>query len=316
MHNSPDRDDGPLRVGPLFSGRGGLDLAVEHVFSAETIWFSELNETVARIFGRHWPDAPNLGDITAMDRRAAAPVDILTGVFPCQFVLTVGQRAGLTPCAASGLWSNMAAAFAALQPKLVVIENVRGLLSTTAAQRATLEGTGHERRNPDNATSATDAASTLRDVEPDPWHVGDDATRPLRAAGAVLGDLADLRRDTRWIGLPASLVGASHHRFRIFILAHPQGPVPNPAGLRLLPSRRVSRTGAGQPGHDRAVAPDHRPCPARTRWLTEQAQRVRGPVDADQGHLRRWGRYADAIGRWEPRTSPGTVCTHRSHLDG
>ena len=37
-----------LRVGSLFSGYGGLDLAVEEVFNARTIWFSEINEPLAR----------------------------------------------------------------------------------------------------------------------------------------------------------------------------------------------------------------------------------------------------------------------------
>ena len=46
-----------LRVGSLFSGYGGLDLAVEEVFNARTIWFSEINEPVARIFSHHWPEA-------------------------------------------------------------------------------------------------------------------------------------------------------------------------------------------------------------------------------------------------------------------
>ncbi len=48
----------PLRAGSLFSGYGGLDLAVEHALGAETIWFSENNENVARILAHHWPDAP------------------------------------------------------------------------------------------------------------------------------------------------------------------------------------------------------------------------------------------------------------------
>lgn len=147
----------PLRVGFLFPGYGGFDLAVEHVFNAETAWFSELNEPVARVFAHHWPDAPSLGDITTIDWREVEPVDILTGGFPCQSVSTVGKRAGLAAGAASGLWSHMAAAIEALQPRLVVIENVRGLLSTPA-QRTTQEGTDHERRNHDNATPPPDAS--------------------------------------------------------------------------------------------------------------------------------------------------------------
>ncbi|HJC29068.1 DNA cytosine methyltransferase [Nocardioides sp. LMS-CY] len=293
----------------MFSGHGGLDLAVEHVFNAETVWFSELNEPVARVFADHWPEPPNLGDITTIDWHAVKPVDILCGGFPCQSVSTVGKRAGLTPGAAAGLRSHMAAAIEALQPRLVVIENVRGLLSTPA-QRITSEGTDHEQRNSGNATPEQDAAATLRYLEPDPRHLGDDATRPLRALGAVLGDLVDLRRDARWVGLPASLVGASHHRFRIFILAHPQDPVPHSVGPGLLPRWGGPGPGACQTGHDRAVTPGHRPGSARTRWLTEQERRVRDAVVADRAQLRQWGRYADAIARWEHitgRTAPAPV---------
>ena len=81
----------------------------------------------------------------------------------------------------------------ALQPEYVVIENVRGLLSAPA-RRATVERDDDERCKPD--------AATLRSLEPDPWGLGNQPARPLRALGAVLGDLADLRYDARWIGLP------------------------------------------------------------------------------------------------------------------
>ncbi len=294
MHPSIARDH-PLRIGSLFSGHGGLDLAVEHAFDAETIWFSEINEPVAGVFARHWPGVPNLGDITAINWSQVETVDILIGGFPCQDVSTVGKRTGLAPGTRSGLWAHMATAIEALQPKFVVIENVRGLLSSPAI-RPPIEGDDDAQCNPDHATPD---GATLRNLEPDPWHLGDSAARPLRAAGAVLGDLADLRMDARWIGLPASLVGAPHPRFRIFILAHRQDPVPDPARGGLLPRRGNPGQGTGQAGNDRALAPDHRPHPPRTGWLSEQEQRRGDLVVPDRGHLRRWGRYAEAIARWE-----------------
>jgi DNA (cytosine-5)-methyltransferase 1 len=153
-----------LRIGSLLSGHGGLDLAVEHVFNARTVWFSELNEAVARVFARHWPDAPNLGDVTAIDWSHVEPVDILIGGFPCQDVSTVGKRAGIAPGTRSGLWAHMAAAIDALQPEWVVIENVRGLLSSPATRPAA-EGDDHEQRNPRNATPD---GATLCGMEPDP----------------------------------------------------------------------------------------------------------------------------------------------------
>ena len=95
---------------------------------AEIVRLSGVNDLVARVFARHWPDAPNLGNIASIDWLAVEPVDILTARFPHQSVSTIGKRVGLAPGAASGLWSDVAAAIKALQPWLVVIENVHELL--------------------------------------------------------------------------------------------------------------------------------------------------------------------------------------------
>ena len=283
------------RIGSLFSGYGGLDLAVEHLTGGETIWFSELNENVARVFSHHWPDAPNLGDISTIDWATVPPIDVLCGGFPCQDVSTVGKQAGLAPGTRSGLWSFMAAAIEELQPELVVIENVRGLLSAPAVRSQT-EGETDGRCDP---ADAPPPGATPGGVEPDAWVLGDESARPLRALGAVLGDLADLRYDAEWIGLPASLAGAPHHRFRIFITAHRQDPVPNSARLRLLSRRRESGHGAGQTRNRGPVSSDHRLRAPRTAWLAGQAERIGDAVHADRGHLRKWGGYADAISRWE-----------------
>ena len=284
-------DPEPLKVGSLFSGYGGLDLPVEHVFGARTAWFSEINEPVAHVFSHHWPDAPNLGDITMIDWRSVEPVDILCGGFPCQDVSTVGKMAGLAPGTRSGLWANMADAVDQLRPEWVVIENVRGLLSASAIRATPEDATpqGDERATPDPAT--------LRHLEPDLWGLGNQPARPLRALGAVLGDLADLGYDARWIGLPASLVGAPHPRFRVFILA--RATVPHSARLRRGTGRGEPGSSAGTTGNDRALAPGDRPRLEWTAWLTEMESRIRDAVEPDRRHLHRWGRYAAAIARWE-----------------
>ncbi|ROR95910.1 DNA (cytosine-5)-methyltransferase 1 [Salana multivorans] len=289
IHEPNTDEDERLRVGSLFSGYGGLDLAVEEVSDARTAWFSEINEPVARVFAHHWPDAPNLGDITTIDWSSVEPVDVLCGDFPCQDVSTVGRMAGLAPGTRSGLWAHMATAIEALQPEWVVIENVRGLLSATATRGAKPKGDDDERRNPANATPG---AATLRNLEPEPWDMGDEPARPLRALGAVLGDLADLRYDTRWIGLPASAIGAPHPRFCIFILAH--RAVPHTARLGLSQGRRDAGPRAGTSGNDRAEPPSDRP-----RDQARAASIPGGDVRADRGVLRGWGRYAGAITRWE-----------------
>ena len=268
-YSTPPLGPRPIRIGSLFSGYGGLDLAVEHATGGETAWFSELNDPVARVFTHHWPEAPNLGDITTINWNQVTPVDVLCGGFPCQDVSTVGKQAGLAPGTRSGLWSHMAEAIDVLQPRQVVIENVRGLLSARAI-RPQAQGATDDNRNP-----ATPSPATLGDLESATWSLGDDAARPLRA------------------------LGAPHHRFRIFILATRQGAVSDSVGVGLLPRRRDPGPGESQTRNDRAIAPDHRLRPTRTAWLTEQEGRLGDSVVADRRAVQRWGRYADAITRWE-----------------
>ena len=174
------------RIGSLFSGYGGLDLAVEEVFGGETVWFSEFSPAPARVFAHHWPGVPNLGDIATIDWNTVEPVDVICGGFPCQDVSTVGRMAGLHPGTRSGLWARMAEAIDVLQPKWVVAENVRGLLSATAT-RPTPEGDNPDGRNPTPATpEPATPDGTVRGVEPDPWDMGDQSARPLWALGAVM----------------------------------------------------------------------------------------------------------------------------------
>lgn len=184
------------RIGSLFSGAGGLDLAVEHVTGGRTVWHCESDPDASKVLAAHWPAVPNLGDITAVDWSAVEPVDVLCGGFPCQDVSAAGRRAGIATGTRSGLWLEYAEAINQLRPQLVVIENVRGLLS----------GYAH------------------REMEPGPDDLGDRSSRPLlRAAGAVLGDLADLGYDAQWTTVAASEVGAPHRRERVFIVAYPAG---------------------------------------------------------------------------------------------
>lgn len=76
-----------LRIGSLFSGVGGLDRAVADVFDAETVWFVEYEPAPARVLAHHYPQVPNLGDVTHIDWHEVGDaedsrVDILTAGYP------------------------------------------------------------------------------------------------------------------------------------------------------------------------------------------------------------------------------------------
>lgn len=115
-----------MRVGSMFSGLGGLDIAVEHHWRATTAW--QLDLTGHDVRARHWPDACQIvGDVRDVHPSTLEPVDILCGGFPCQDLSCAGSRAGLDG-ARSGLYSEVLRFVAALTPRIVVIENVPGLL--------------------------------------------------------------------------------------------------------------------------------------------------------------------------------------------
>ena len=188
------------RILSLFSGYGGLDMGVQRAIGGTVIAHSEIDAAAVRILAHHHPDVPQLGDITAADLSRLGRVDVVTGGFPCQDVSLAGARAGLIRAGEdrtrSGLWGAMAGVISQVRPRLVIIENVRGLLNARADS----------------------------DVEPCPVCVGDErggSPVPLRALGAVLGDLADLGYDSAWYGLSASDVVACHARFRVFVIAWP-----------------------------------------------------------------------------------------------
>jgi DNA (cytosine-5)-methyltransferase 1 len=184
-----------LTYGELFAGYGGLGLGVQSVLGGEMSWCAEFDAAPSKILAHHWPDVPNLGDVTKVDWASVPRVDVITGGSPCQDLSHAGKRAGMKAGTRSGLWASMCDAIDIIRPRLVVWENVRGALSAEADSG----------------------------VEPCPICVGDEPGATLRALGRVLGDLAELGYDARWYGLRAADVGAPHGRFRIFVFAHPTG---------------------------------------------------------------------------------------------
>jgi site-specific DNA-cytosine methylase len=121
-----------VRIGSLFSGSGQLDEAVRSVLGGGVVWHSEIEPAAIKLLEHRYPGVPNLGDISAVDWAAVPAVDVLTGGFPCQDLSAAGKRLGLRPGTRSGLWEHMAYAIDQLSPSLVIIENVRGLLSAEA----------------------------------------------------------------------------------------------------------------------------------------------------------------------------------------
>ena len=125
-----------MRIGSLFSGAGGLDMAVEEVLGGSVAWNCETDPAASALLNHHWSGIPNIGDVAAVDWARIEPVDVICGGFPCQDLSLAGKRAGLAG-SRSGLWRHMREAVKLLRPQVVVVENVLGLAASGAIDDVT-----------------------------------------------------------------------------------------------------------------------------------------------------------------------------------
>jgi len=114
-----------LKVGSLFAGVGGFDIAAERA-GMEVAWQSENDVKASTVLEHYWPDL-NLGDIHDITNPPA--VDVLCGGFPCQDYSVAGNREGLVGDRGA-LWWQFHRLIDEGRPTWVVAENVPGLLSS------------------------------------------------------------------------------------------------------------------------------------------------------------------------------------------
>ena len=123
----------------LFSGIGGLDLAVKLVFpEARTVAFCERESyaaatLVARMEDKTLDEAPIWSDITTFDGKPwRGKVDTLIGGFPCTDLSVAGKKEGIIKGNRSGLFYEYARLIGEIRPRYVFVENVSGLLDNRA----------------------------------------------------------------------------------------------------------------------------------------------------------------------------------------
>lgn len=98
--------------------------------------FAEIEPFACAVLKHHYPDVPNLGDVTKITEaqvRALGRIDVVVGGFPCQDVSVAGKRAGLErngEPTRSGLFWEAIRALRACAARWAVIENVPGLLTS------------------------------------------------------------------------------------------------------------------------------------------------------------------------------------------
>lgn len=272
-----------LRIGSLCTGYGGLDAAVRAVLGGEQVWHADTDTGPSAILAHHWPRVPNLGDITALDFREVAPVDVLTAGWPCQPSSMAGKRAGM----ADERWIFDAVLNAARdldpRPGLLVLENVPGLLTV------------------DNGDAMARVVHGLARL----GYVG--RYRVLSAADV---GAAHLRRRIFITAWPASDAGGPRPARRWTTWPTPHGGGRTAAGLSLLPTPRVSDANGvsrhGESRRDLRTAVSLLPPPAASAYGRQRSVSPGATIRPSLKTLARtelapeqWGRYAAAIARWE-----------------
>jgi len=113
-------------------GSGGAEL-LQHSDGSPTgqptcIGYSEIDKYATQIYQSHFPSHKNYGDITKIDAEKLPDFDIVVGGFPCQSFSIAGKRGGFTDTRGT-MFFEICRILKQKQPRLVLLENVKGLLS-------------------------------------------------------------------------------------------------------------------------------------------------------------------------------------------
>ena len=117
-----------MRYGSVCSGVEAAT-AAWHPLGWEPQWFSEIEKFPSAVLAHHYPDVPNLGDMTQFQEWTNEPIDLLVGGTPCQSFSVAGLRKGLDDPRGNLMLTYLAIA-ERNKPRWLVWENVPGVLSS------------------------------------------------------------------------------------------------------------------------------------------------------------------------------------------
>ena len=118
-----------MRFGSVCSGIEAASVAW-HPLGWEAAWLSEIEPFPCAVLKHHYPDVPNLGDMTKFKEwKIESNVDVLVGGTPCQSFSVAGLRKGLDDPRGNLMLTYLAIA-KQHRPRWLVWENVPGVLSS------------------------------------------------------------------------------------------------------------------------------------------------------------------------------------------
>ena len=117
-----------IKIASLFSGIGGFEKGFQQASdTTEIVFASEIDKYARQIYKKNFGVEPH-GDITQIDATDIPNHDILCGGFPCQAFSVAGKRRGFEDTRGTLFFEIMRIA-EVKRPKLLFLENVKGLLS-------------------------------------------------------------------------------------------------------------------------------------------------------------------------------------------
>ena len=118
-----------LKVLDLFSGIGGFSYAAEKIVGGfKTTQFVEIDPYCQSVLRKNFPNVPIHDDIKTFKGKPGQ-FDVFTAGFPCQDLSVAGRQKGIGEGTRSGLFYEIIRLLGEIQPKFILFENVRNLLS-------------------------------------------------------------------------------------------------------------------------------------------------------------------------------------------
>ena len=121
-----------MKYGSVCSGVEAATVAW-HPLGWEPQWFSEIEKFPSAVLQHHYPNTPNLGDMTKFKEWNDDPIDLRVGGTPCQSFSVAGLRKGLDDPRGNLMLTYVAIA-ARYKPRWLVWENVPGVLSSNGGR--------------------------------------------------------------------------------------------------------------------------------------------------------------------------------------
>lgn len=122
-----------LRYLSVCSGIEAFSVAVRGL-PFKPVAFSEIEPFPCAVLAHHYPDVPNIGDMTKIDgEQYYGAVDLIVGGTPCQDFSVAGKRAGMAG-ERGGLALHYLRLVDYVSPRWIVWENVPGVLSSNGGR--------------------------------------------------------------------------------------------------------------------------------------------------------------------------------------